>query len=1146
MSPLDRPICFAPAARAIRRALALALLAGAFAAAGPAASGSRFEGPRWSPAPEDSAAFAGVRRRLAEADSLAAASSGDARARMRVRVPLRLAADSVAARLHERLAAARPADSIAMAQALLLRYDARVPVMGLRDSTTREVLYDGFHLLERRLGPRHPGLLPGLARMVNAYDATQNLRRAVETGERRVAILDALAPTDSLDLADALTDLCGHRALLGDFERAEAEGRRGLAIVEAARGPGHPEVAEALVDVSNCLFRQARYREAAPLLHRALAIRERAPGPGSDAVALTLHNLAANHAQRSDPDSALLFGERALAVWELPANSANANIGNTLTLLGQLARQTGDYERARDMLERGLAVRRRASAPLAPAVAQAVESLAGLLEEMGDYAAAFPLREESVRIREKAQGATTPEYAAALAGAARLRVALRRPAEALPLAERAVAVVEQSLGPANERLSSHLATLGDAQRALGEARPALASYERARAIDAASGRADRAAHVPLLRRIGIAHLVLGEPARAESVLAAAAALAGRTLGAAHPLALDVADDLAHAERDLGRPREALARALAAERAGRELFRLQAPTLSERQALRYASVRPSGLPLALDLATGAADPAGVLATWDALLHRRGQVLDEMAERRRAVRRTEDALTDSLRRDWERAARALGALLAGGAAGEPSWPARVATARARLERAETALGARSRAFRDVRARESAGLADVARALPEGAALVAFARHAPSLEATLETREDDRLVAFVLPARGAKAVAVELREAAEVDSLCRAWRAAMRPDAGTEAAAAAGAALREAVWDPVAARLAGAKRVFVVPEGELNLVNFAALPASGGTFLAESGPEFHLLPGERDLLPARETRAGRGLLALGGVAFDAAAPAAEGTVLAAAARPAAAAAAPAWRGAHASCARFRDVRFEPLPATAREAERVAARWTRGESEVVRLTGAAATEDAVRRWAPGRRIVHLATHGFFVDPRCGPGEAGGRGIGGMAPAADTARAAATPDAPENPLRLAGLALAGANGRASAPEGGDDGILTAEELAALDLAGVEWVVLSACDTGVGATDAGEGVFGLRRALRVAGAGTVIASLWAVEDEPALRWMEALYERRLVRRQDTAASVNGAMRDELARRRAAGESTHPFYWAGFVASGDWR
>jgi CHAT domain-containing protein len=145
-----------------------------------------------------------------------------------------------------------------------------------------------------------------------------------------------------------------------------------------------------------------------------------------------------------------------------------------------------------------------------------------------------------------------------------------------------------------------------------------------------------------------------------------------------------------------------------------------------------------------------------------------------------------------------------------------------------------------------------------------------------------------------------------------------------------------------------------------------------------------------------------------------------------------------------------------------------------------------------------------------------------------------------------ENPLLLSGLALAGANHRQNAALGEEDGILTAEEIAALDLGSVEWAVLSACDTGVGEMQAGEGVFGLRRAFAIAGAGTVIMSLWSIEDASARAWMQALYESRLLERRDTAESVQQASLRILRVRRSKAESTHPFYWGGFVAAGDWR
>ena len=205
--------------------------------------------------------------------------------------------------------------------------------------------------------------------------------------------------------------------------------------------------------------------------------------------------------------------------------------------------------------------------------------------------------------------------------------------------------------------------------------------------------------------------------------------------------------------------------------------------------------------------------------------------------------------------------------------------------------------------------------------------------------------------------------------------------------------------------------------------------------------------------------------------------------------------------------------------------------------------LTGPAATEEAFKSRAPGHRVLHLATHGFFLGGECRSAVEEARGVGGVS---SLKLDALPPVSGENPLLLSGLALAGANLRAEAQAGEDDGILTAEEIASLDLSGVEWAVLSACETGVGDVRAGEGVFGLRRAFQVAGARTVIMSLWSVDDEATRQWMTALYRARLERKQGTAECVRDASLAVLRDRRERGLSTHPFHWAGFVAAGDWR
>jgi CHAT domain-containing protein len=389
------------------------------------------------------------------------------------------------------------------------------------------------------------------------------------------------------------------------------------------------------------------------------------------------------------------------------------------------------------------------------------------------------------------------------------------------------------------------------------------------------------------------------------------------------------------------------------------------------------------------------------------------------------------------------------------------------------------------------------------------------------------------------------VSIGRAEAVDSLVERWRDRLHIAGSAPEWSArlderlcreAGEALKRAVWDPVAAHVGDARRVFLVPDGALNLVTFAALPA-GTSYLLERGPLLHYLSAERDLVRSDPAPSRGGLLAVGGPDFDSA----PGATVSIAAR---APSAPAYRGARATCGDFRSLHFAPLPAAAREVSEVAALWRRrgGGTPVLELTGSRATTTAFAAASPGQRVVHLATHGYFLGEQC-PSALGGGGAEGMGVRDRVGHARLAGD---NPLLLSGLVLAGANRRTEVAPMSDDGVLTAEEIASLDLSGVEWAVLSACETGVGEVRSGEGVFGLRRAFQVAGVRTLIMSMWAVEDTAALRWTTALYRARLERRMATAEAVRAASLEVLRERRAKHESTHPFYWAPFVAAGDWR
>jgi CHAT domain-containing protein len=180
---------------------------------------------------------------------------------------------------------------------------------------------------------------------------------------------------------------------------------------------------------------------------------------------------------------------------------------------------------------------------------------------------------------------------------------------------------------------------------------------------------------------------------------------------------------------------------------------------------------------------------------------------------------------------------------------------------------------------------------------------------------------------------------------------------------------------------------------------------------------------------------------------------------------------------------------------------------------------------------------VLHLATHGFFLGDQGGAGDVTAR---------SSSASGEAPEAEENPLLRSGLALAGANttlrGHARAPLA-DKGILTALDVAGMDLRGTELVVLSACDTGLGDVHRSEGVFGLRRSFHLAGASTLVMSLWQVPDKQTQTLMREFYDNLLngMSRPDAlrAAQINRIKLLRIDRR-----FPHPYYWGAFICQGD--
>ncbi|HEX5044394.1 MAG TPA: CHAT domain-containing tetratricopeptide repeat protein [Candidatus Polarisedimenticolaceae bacterium] len=1051
--------------------------------------------------------------------------------------------------------------------------------------TSRALLKEALDTAQAELGPDHLLVAFSLEAMANALPADDRIEKGLPMIERALAIRgrvfdgDEEAAAAALNVAVRFCQRAGRADLAIPFAERRAE------LLRSRLGPEHPDTLTAMDDLGSAQVLATRFREGEATFHQVMETRARLFGESHPSLEGSFFNLAVMYAREGNLAASRPYYGKLIALLRsapLPNASKIAmfehDLATVLSEMGELeearatllrlrredAEATGrfSYRYADDLIgvewdagntaeairlqEELLGIRRERGRLHENLIA--VVNYLGMLLDTGDFDRARTFYEEIRTLVEENAGAGQQIVASMLLSAANLRMIDGDRAAALELASDSVHRFETSLGPESPNTMDALTLVGDLESESGNLDAARAAYQRVLATSEKNLGPDHPSTARARMRLGELEMRSGDLVSAAALVHQSLETTQASLGPRHPQVAAVLVTLARIRRDMGDVAGARELGERAETISRDHLILTAQSLSERQALNYASMRASALPMLLDLAVQGQDADAALRAWEALARSRALVLDEMAARHRRGP-TGDPETAKLEAEARGANARYASLLVRGPGQQPVefYRKLLNDASDSKDAAEAALARRGVAFGMRTGTLPFDLLSARRSLPSGTALVAYASY--SREGSPGKNSLPTYMAFVLAPGSAGPVAVPLSSAASVDELVGRWMQEAARPGSVQAYRSAGESLRRVIWDPLLPRLGKATTVLVVPDGALALVNFAALPVGRSSYLLERGPRLHYLSAERDLVrPADRTGGAKGgLLAVGGPDFDATSGFAALRVAPGPSAPLVAMAAAAYRGQRSGCTQFDTVRFDPLPGTEAEVREVSAMWDASMeaavSPVSAVFGPVATEAIVKTEAAGHRTLHLATHGFFLGAHCPSVTGIARGVTGLAAEQITA---SVPTHAENPLLLSGLAFAGANHRDSAGPDEDDGILTAEEIAALDLSGVEWAVLSACDTGLGEIKAGEGVFGLRRAFQVAGARTLIMSLWSVEDESARAWMKALYTARLKEHLDTAASVRAASLAVLNERRARKQSTHPFYWAGFVAAGDWR
>lgn len=917
--------------------------------------------------------------------------------------------------------------------------------------------------------------------LVDRADCTVLISRGAEAEadyRQAMAIHEELHGTDSAEFAAARRRL-GNALIEQDrAEEGYQEVKAALAVEERLLGGESSEVAMGVSSMASALYQQARYREAEPLYRRALAIREALHEEA--AIATSCHNLGANYTALGMYAQSELLYRRALEIRERIKGPEHPLVAETLSNLGALLRAQGRNDEAEPLYQRALAIREAKLPADHPDLATSYGNMANLLSAQGQYDEAAGFYDRALAIAKKLYGEDSVTYAFNLSNLANLRWNTDQTDESIRLYKQCLDIYDRKLGPVHPDLASALYDVAWCEYTLGNKDETLALLDRAVEIE-------RQTAVSPATAFSIYHYRAQVSWDLDQKNSALADLAR---------ALDIADR--QREQVSGGELERAQFFSGYSSAYERMVQWQTQLGNVDQAL-FAVERSRARSLLDELTLGGADlDASRPATEQ-------DELNQQAETLRAQLVASQAELDAVPREGQTAAgedvaaareRIRAEMVATQSELYQNYRDRRATSptyqhlvsQGAISTAVPSLGELQRKLLNDKSRlliyyvgaNNSYLFNISNKTSEVLQLEIDADAAGELGCETGPVTEDVIRKLLL---GEASVLAKLqRPTREVDpqlikQLAALWRLLVpESQRGTLVGA-------------------GLERVYVVAGGTLALLPFEALVVAPGPqtrYFLDDGPPIYYGPSATVLDTLRIRRTNK-------------APAAREPVLTVG-NPAYGS---AGGEALASRAFVSPQQLTPLPYSGYESQWVSDVFKKVGVESARLVEADASEANFRANASGRRLIHLACHGF----------------------ADR----------EHGNLFGALALA-QSGELTDPLA--DGFLSLAEIYDLNLKGCELAILSACETNLGPDQQGEGVWALSRGFLVAGARRVVASDWVVDDESAASLI-SYFCGGLAKKDPTLEHSDYGQALQAAKRwvRSQKKWEAPYYWASLVLIG---
>jgi CHAT domain-containing protein/tetratricopeptide (TPR) repeat protein len=1032
------------------------------------------------------------------------------------------------------------------------------------DTSSAEPMYlESLEISKTVLGDRHPEYAAVLNNLAALYVSAGNTARAEPLYLQAIEINKRVHGENHADYTRGLNNLGTLYAFAGEMAKAKRMYLQAMEITRDLMGEQHPFYATCLSNLAGLYESMADYANAEPLHIQSLDIRRATLGERHRDYASSLHNLAALYADLGDYSKSEAMSLKSSEIRKSVLGERHPEYALSLNNLAMLYTAKGEYAKAGPLYQQALDIRkevlgvrhplyaislnnlalfhkmmgdfvtaeplyieamevvRSARGDRHPDFALVLDNLAVLYQELSDYQKAKSFYQMSLTIRKSALGDSHPDYATSLSNLALLYLSTGDNVGAEPLLLEATEVMKSKFGEWHPDYALGLHNLAYLYAAIGNFAKAESLYQQCLRIREGFPGSQHADYTQSLMNLAELYVLMKEPEKAEQLYTRVLSIT-RDLCEQISLIQSERQQLAMGRMLRYRLDSFVSFALNCNQfqasAAREVLRWKGATLVRQRAMRLA-----------------ADDSAVSEQFSKLLDVSRRLSSLALERPRGV--TEDRQQ------------------------------RIRDLTAEKERLETELSHSSSAFRA--AMDELGVEQLQSAVPADCVLIDFTEfgHRRPAERSGWWNSTPSIVAVVLKP-DAEPRLVDLGETAPLSKDIDTWRQTFGMSSEAQQA---GQAIRRQIWEPLLPHIGAATTILVSADGVLGRLPLGALPGGEpGTFLIEDH-RLAMIPVPR-LLPALMSKsdsqsAPRDLLVLGDIDYNAAPTDTENS----SPRPR------KRRAFDGSAGELIDAEFQHLPGAAGEIGLIRQLHhdvlRSGGGKVVSLTQQNASEAAFRKVAGKCRQLHLATHGFFAPARVDSAfSAESIPAAGEFMTLDTAAGALSGSSSEqqskpqdarvnglNPDLLSGLALAGAN--LQPVPGEDDGILTAQEIAFLPLGGVDTVVLSACETGLGETAGGEGLIGIQRAFQIAGARTTVASFWRINDGVTKFLMERFYrnmwEKKMTRLDalreaqlyllKNPAEVSALDRSlTRIRNNAAQTRLSPEFWAAFTLSGDWR